>query len=420
MVNITLSTINARCQREIAKTLGLGWINKQPIFQRSYEAWNDKMKTKLIETILLGRAMNPIWTIFNSTDNSNEILDGMHRITTSINFLNNKFKLKSKFLDESEIPTAECYNNKTFSELSNSDQNKIRNYEFTINMLPESYRQKNKLKIQYELLNRSTITLNDYEFNKVMYSRFYNIINEYKNTFKDFVIHKKDARGGVESEIISCFVLSRDLPSSWSSFSNMTDKYYKNIVGNTETEINTYLNRNENTIRTKLNLMCKIINRLISENLFHKNKKNFTSYYVIYKCFISRLVYKLKNISLFNRHVEDIIAEFKREFIDVNTDTILKKLKCSSRNAKFQKKLINKIDTIIDKHYDATDPKNNRLFSKEMIKKKLECQKGKCAICECALDKKKYEGDHIKKFSAGGKTSWDNLQVLCVPCHNKK
>ena len=33
------------------------------------------MKTKLIETLLLGRAMNPIWTVINPEDDSECVLD---------------------------------------------------------------------------------------------------------------------------------------------------------------------------------------------------------------------------------------------------------------------------------------------------------------------------------------------------------
>ena len=97
MTSISLSTINVRTNKETALAWGQTFINKNPDFQRDYEAWDDKLITRFIETILIGRAMNPIWTILNPEDNSEEILDGMHRITTAVDFLNNKFKLNGKY-----------------------------------------------------------------------------------------------------------------------------------------------------------------------------------------------------------------------------------------------------------------------------------------------------------------------------------
>ena len=35
-------------------------------------------------------------------------------------------------------------------------------------------------------------------------------------------------------EIISCIILSSDLPKSWSSINSMIDNYLKNIIGETE------------------------------------------------------------------------------------------------------------------------------------------------------------------------------------------
>jgi 5-methylcytosine-specific restriction endonuclease McrA len=36
------------------------------------------------------------------------------------------------------------------------------------------------------------------------------------------------------------------------------------------------------------------------------------------------------------------------------------------------------------------------------------------------MSKEHYEGDHIIPWAKGGKTNYDNLQVLCKDCHYKK
>ena len=414
MTTLNLSMIYVRIDKETAIAMNQTYINKQPDFQREYDAWDDKLKTRFVETMLIGRAMNPIWTILNSEENTEEILDGMHRITTATDFLNNKFKLNDKYITCEEYKK---YNKKSFSDLDPDDQAKIRNYNFIFNNLDSSYRTDiNKRKDMYEILNRSSKTLNEFEFNKVLYNPFYDIISEYKDKFNKF-FRKNDKRGDIEMEIIGCIALSNNLPKSWGSINSMVDNYLKSGIGETEEDVNKFLHNNTQEIRSKLDLMCKIINRLLDENYFSKDKRTFNKLFLPYKFMICRLYFKLKDISVFNRHINDILNDFNIKIIQVDIQDILK---CKSRNAVFQKKLINFIDDIIDKHYDKKDVNNNRLFSKKMINDQLNEQDNKCKLCNCDLSNIQYDGDHIKKWGNGGKTDKSNLQVLCKPCHHKK
>ena len=91
--DIHIGLINLQTNIEQAKELKLTHINLTPDFQRLYEAWTEKLKTRLIESILLGRAMNPIWTVNNSADACIDVLDGMHRLKTALGYFNNEFAL---------------------------------------------------------------------------------------------------------------------------------------------------------------------------------------------------------------------------------------------------------------------------------------------------------------------------------------
>jgi len=412
--HVNLGMINMRINKEHAIASGQTFLNKHPDFQRDYDAWDDKLKTRFVETMLIGRAMNPIWTILNPDDGSEEILDGMHRITTATDFLNNKFRLNDKYLTDEY----KKYNKKTFDDFEPDDKAKIRNYNFTFNNLDSSYRTDiNKRKDMYEILNRSSKTLNEFEFNKVLYNPFYDIISEYKDNLNKF-FQKPDKRGNIEMEIIGCLVLSSDLPTSWSSINTLIDNYLKKSIGETEENVNIFLQNNTHEIKNKLDLISKIITRFESNKIFSKDRRTFTKLFIPYKFIICRLYYKLNDISIFNRHIEDILIDLKNKILDI--DDIERTLDCKSRNAIFQKKLINFIDEIIDKHYNKDDTNNNRLFSKKMINEKLKEQDYKCNVCNCDLTNILYDGDHIKKWCNGGKTEISNLQILCKPCHYKK
>ena len=413
MSSIPLSIINLRTNRETAIATNQVYINKKPDFQREYDAWDDKLKTRFIETILIGRAMNPIWTILNPEENSEEVLDGMHRMTTALDYLNNVFKMNGKYCtDESR---GSVYDKKSFIELSIDDQHKIRNYNFTFNQLDSTYRTDvTKRRDMYEILNRSSKTLNDYEFNKVLYGQFFDLISQYKDELKALFFSKSsDKRGELQTEIIDIIVLSGELPNSWGSVNNLRDKYYEEKLGNTQQSVNMFLEQNTDPIQNTMSMMKKIIATLKDNKFFSEDKKTFNKYYLPYKFIISRLLYKFKYISLFNRHIIDIISNLRQEIIDIN---IQEKLECNSRNATFQKKLVQLIDTVINNSFEKN--KDKRLFTKVDISRKLLEQNNKCAIC--AVSKEMYEGDHIIQWSKGGKTVYENLQVLCKDCHYKK
>lgn len=71
----------------------------------------------------------------------------------------------------------------------------------------------------------------------------------------------------------------------------------------------------------------------------------------------------------------------------------------------------------------ATKYLNLRVFAKDMMRKKLKEQDGHCPMCvEEGVEKvytlSEMEGDHIVPWSKGGKTEFDNLQMLCKR-HNR-
>jgi len=412
----TLSTINSRINKEIALANNQIHINLQPDFQRDFESWDDKMKTRLIETMLIGRAMNPIWLISNSEEETEEVLDGMHRLNTALDFLNNKYKLIGKYFHTVKYKEID---GKYFKDLDFDIKQRIRNYNFMFNLLDSSYRTDvNKRRDMYEILNRSSRTLNEYEFNKVLYKKFYDIITDKKEKFKGSFLDKvKDKRGGLDTEIISMIVLSEPLNKNWCSINSIRDKWYSDNLGNSNESVDTFLSNNSERIRDKLDNLVKIINYLSTAKFFTSNNKDKKTYYVPYKFICSRLLFKCKTISLFNRHIDNMIKEFNARVIKQNID---KDLECNTRNATFQRKLIELIDSIIDTEIDIDNPENKRIFPKKMIDEIMLKQEKKCNSCNQDIIDGDYEADHIIPWTNGGKTIESNLQILHKRCHQIK
>lgn len=417
MQSYDISVINLRANKEAAIAASQIYINISPDFNRCYEAWDDCLKTRFIESILLGRATNPIWIVFNDEEDSEEILDGMHRITTALGFLNNTFAIQAKYF--MCITDKEKYNKKKFNDLDPADKQNIRNYNFYFNKLDSSYRKDmNKLKDMYELLNRSSRTLNDYEFNKPILSSFYQIIDKQKDGFikTTFFDRLQDSRGTIDTQIIEMLVLSYSLTSSWSSIHQLKEDWVKAEVGDTSEKVSDFIANRTDEVENKLSFMTKIIGQLYQKKLFSENNKIFKKFFIIYKFVISRFCYFISSIAVFNRIIDPTIEYIKKELL---VDNILVVFECTSRNASFQKKLIEKIDEIIQR--PLLEEGSERRFSKKVIQEKLVEQGGICPQCGIQiLETDPYEGDHIIAWTAGGKTVPENLQVLHKRCHQLK
>lgn len=61
-----------------------------------------------------------------------------------------------------------------------------------------------------------------------------------------------------------------------------------------------------------------------------------------------------------------------------------------------------------------------RTFSMEQSIKAFEAQKGVCPICGKVFTIEEMQADHITPWSKGGKTSDENLQMLCQTCNRTK
>jgi 5-methylcytosine-specific restriction endonuclease McrA len=61
-----------------------------------------------------------------------------------------------------------------------------------------------------------------------------------------------------------------------------------------------------------------------------------------------------------------------------------------------------------------------RVFDDKDKQRKYYEQGKKCPICGKTFEYSEMRGDHIKPWSKGGRTEYDNLQMLCADCNGKK
>ena len=419
METVSLSIILLRSNPETAQSTNQTYLNIKPEFQREYEAWNDKLKTRLIESMLLGRAMNPIWVIHNKEDESEEVLDGMHRITTGLNYVNNEFALGPHFTTLS----TELYRNKRFQDLSSDDKSKIRSYNFQINKLDASYKSDpEKLQDMYELLNRSSRTLNEYEFNRPLLKPFYDLIARHTKQFLNSVLfdHDNSSRGRLDTELIKVLALCDSrLPDHFSSINDIYIKWQERVIGSTKAAIDAGLAKHADRLNETLLLVKKVMDKFTEDGVFDNSAEEKRRNAVPSMIVISRTVALIKSTALFNRHSSALIKTMKDKIFKSDLAVVLE---CPSRNAKFQKRLITYVDKLVGEVIgvggEAEEP---RFFSKKMIDDKLAEQSRKCALCKEAISVlQKYEGDHIVSWVNGGSTVKENLQVVHHGCHKRK
>ena len=66
---------------------------------------------------------------------------------------------------------------------------------------------------------------------------------------------------------------------------------------------------------------------------------------------------------------------------------------------------------------DLPQPEKRRGFKPRDVDNRFAEQAGRCSACQCDLNLSGFERDHIQRHDALGETSFENLQLLCPPCH---
>ncbi len=164
----------------------ISWKNNDelelsPKFQRN-KVWNNNVKSYLIDTILRGMPIHPIFITqkidLTTKKTLREVIDGQQRLTAIIGFKNNEFKILASHNKELA--------NKTYDELEESLKISFLEYDLPVEIIKTEADA-----IIYDIfarLNSNNITLNKQELRNAKYwGEFKVIINNLALEYKDFL-----------------------------------------------------------------------------------------------------------------------------------------------------------------------------------------------------------------------------------------
>lgn len=137
-----------------------GLIELDPEFQRDDDRWDDKQKSELIESILIGIPL-PVFYLFQTSSGMRQVVDGRQRLHAIRQFYKGKLKL-SKLTILSEL------NGKKFNELEPLLQNSFEDYQLEIYALLPPTNEDIKFNL-FDRLNRGGTQLNHQEMRNALY-----------------------------------------------------------------------------------------------------------------------------------------------------------------------------------------------------------------------------------------------------------
>lgn len=142
-----------------------GKLVLQPDFQRQY-VWDSLKASKLIESALLAIPL-PIIYLSEEKDGKEYVIDGQQRLTSFFSFIDGMFP-DGKPFKLNGLRVFSHLNGKSFSELPDDLQDKIRDYNIRTIVFHNDSNEDLKFEI-FERLNTGSVQLNDQELRNCLY-----------------------------------------------------------------------------------------------------------------------------------------------------------------------------------------------------------------------------------------------------------
>ena len=197
----------------------------KPIYQRN-KVWNDASKSYLIDSIMRNYPIPPIFMRdkLNLTERKTirEVVDGQQRISTMLDFYNNKFPIKKSQNKE--------LGGKYFCDFSEEEQERFLTYKIIVEKITE--KDDSLVFDMFARLNSNNIPLNKQELRNAMFTgefkvAAYDMSLSYRDMFTKFGIFTTSQLSRMlDVEFISILMLEYDL-GIMDITSKTIDKYYQ-------------------------------------------------------------------------------------------------------------------------------------------------------------------------------------------------
>lgn len=209
-------------------------INISPDYQRRFR-WDIKRQSSLIESLFLGI---PVPTLFMATnaDGTWELIDGVQRVSTIINFMGDSEERKLLNMSNTEnglvlagLRKLSSFNGLSFSQLPIDIQLKFKLNSVKVTTLTD----KSDMNVRFDLferLNRGGLSLSDQEIRSCVYRGRFNEFIKELSTDENFMqcVHISDAKAdsGLREELVlRAFAYLYDIDSFDHSVKEFLNEY---------------------------------------------------------------------------------------------------------------------------------------------------------------------------------------------------
>lgn len=304
----------------------------QPEYQRNF-IWDNSRKSRLIESIIINIPIPPIF-LYEIEFAKYEIMDGLQRISTIIDFLNDKFVLEGLEI-WSEL------NGKSFSQLPETIKDGIRRrYLSAVILLKESAKTKQQedemKRFMFDRLNSGGVKLEPQEIRNALYTSEFNTALSQLCQKSDVSDWKLITREYITSQSVDkwLFLMWGGFPSAnqdrmygqelvlrffayMSACKNNISKGTKYILDNYAKEAVYYSKDEVNELREIFYTTIKFVFNIFGQYAFCSSEKNIAEKQ-IYDAVMLASVYKLMENDWKYKSID--IAQDKYELIEQEKD----------------------------------------------------------------------------------------------------
>ncbi len=349
-----------------------GKLDVRPEYQREFVYADDK-RDAVINTIMKNFPLNIMYFV-DRKDGTYEVLDGQQRIISICRYATNKFSVK--------IPAATGgYNTVNYPNLFDEDRDRFLDYELQVYICEGTDKEKLEW---FEIINIAGETLANQEIRNAIYHSAW--LTDAKSAFsrRNCAAYKNYGKYLNGDYIRQAFL---ETAFRWAADAD-------GIVGKDAVEQYMQLHRNDKNADALWKYFEDVFTWV--RDVFGKN-----------------IDPSMKGVQwglLYNQHRNDNLDP---TYMQKRVKELLADKEVGKRTGIYQY-LLEGEKTDAEKYLSL------RQFDKDDMAAKYHEQGGLCAICGKPFDQKDMHGDHIIPWSKGGKTTYDNLQMLCVPCNLAK